>query len=250
MHKETQQQVEQQCLKLIQDKVRNNKVIWVGFDHEYQKEITQQILNLTQNPIEKVFPDYIGPKYIFEHFRITSAGENRKGAKIQRKLADINREVEAEMAANADDTHTIIRNDPMPPHTYVNYQQSIIRNCESHLNALHKYTEPYECVGFVLHYTDFALFFDSDDTILFHDDKTYRLSKDTMTLSQLLLYKEKIDFIIFVTNDSVEILNLKNLQSPYVPESVVYVRARETGHMTMHIKDKIGPLSLKRFKLF
>lgn len=238
MHKETQRQVEQQCLELIKDKVRNNKAIWVGFDYEYQEEISQQILNLIQNPIEKVFPDYIGSKYILEHFRITSAGENRKGAKIQYKLAEINREVEAEMAANTDDTHTIIRNDPMPPHTYANYQKSIKENCESHLNALLNYTEPYERVGFVLHYTDFALVFDSDDTILSHDDKRYRLSKDTMTLSQLLLYKGKIDFIIFVTNDSVEILNLKNLQSPYAQESVIYVRTRGTGHVTIYIKDK------------
>lgn len=208
---------------------------YFGLLEEDRREIEQILRKAQPNENISQFPDFLFDRGFIEHFQITSSKTTRKGAEHAKKeeefYSKVNRETEKlkqEWNSNPsfDETRCMRweMNNPVHNHEYLikSFENSWCHYMESY----DKYMGNKEIGIFMVEYPEMALSMyenvyegwisgmSQGDMREPEEFKGYRLSRDKELLNFIYRYKEQIKYVIFVSNQGIEIICLDKI--PYL----------------------------------
>lgn len=253
--------------RILLDLVQQNKDIinFYSVSKEEKQKILEIISTAEDNKTEYVFPDFEFDNGFIEHFQITSSYTNRNGSYMERKNAEIHRELKKKMIkadeemSNGEKLIESISVEPVlqDKQSYSDFIKSFKDNFEKHLESLDKYEGTKGLSIFLIEYSDSVLrkkiknIEDQKCILLYgdvskNDKKVYMLSKDVDLLKYVYTKKDKVDYIIFVNRSCVDGLYIEVIKTEKIIE---LVDTLNEGYLFYPINLYTGKLSIgiKRF---
>lgn len=182
------------------------------------------ILNkVTANSESNSFPDFMFDGGFIEHFQVSAANENKKGSKHNIAVNDFERESKETFEQEKNeflqspprenptmgtyDMKVVKHEMACPEYSYENFVKSFKRNFEKHIKSLQKYKGDKSIGIFLIELVG------ANITIMRNNcfRALYRLAVDQELLTYINQYVEYLKFIIFVSTDSYEILELNKI---------------------------------------
>lgn len=207
--------------------------------HKQEKDCFEQVIKLakdkndtrllsflnkaTANPESSLFPDFLFDDGFIEHFQVSAANENKKGSKHNSAVNVFERESKEtfEQAKNkflqlpprknpvigTYDLKVTKHEMACPEYSYESFVKSFKRNFEKHIKSLQKYTGKKSIGIFLIELVGANL------TVIQNNRfrEFYRLEFDKELLTYIKQYTDFLKFIIFVSTDSYEILELDQI---------------------------------------
>lgn len=175
------------------------------------------------NPNLNDFPDFVSDKGIIEHFQVSSSQTSRKGgSEHQRKHAEFQKKVNAEEAALKEkmqqfpspyEVQSVKHGFQYPQHSYQDFCKSFKKSWEHHASRIDTYKGNKDTTIFMVEYLDGALHMCENFTVsdlkkdafwgdMLRQEKYayYRLSLDKELLNYIYTFKNKVDYIVLVTD--------------------------------------------------
>jgi hypothetical protein len=177
----------------------------------------------TANPESSLFPDFLFDGGFIEHFQVSAANENRKGSAHNIAVNDFERESDTAFEQEKNDfLQSPPRKNPVigtydlkvvthemtcPEYSYESFVKSFKRNFEKHIRHLQDYSGDKTNGTFLIEFVGARV------TIMRNNcfSAFYRLAVDRELLTYINQYAESLNFIIFVSTDSYEILELNEI---------------------------------------
>ena len=195
-------------------------------------KIEKVLRDAIPNPKISQFPDFVSKSGFIEHFYVTSSMTNRKGSFHKKEEAIFMKRVEKdeerfknEMNENPSfgEVKSIHNIFSFPKHSHKYFVKSFINTWNNHMDSYEKYQGIKEISIFMIEYQDMALRMKEDfgdikcevwygDMLCSHKGYDYyRLSRDVELLNFVYKFKDKIDFVIMVCGNNVEIICVENI---------------------------------------
>lgn len=177
----------------------------------------------TANSESSLFPDFLFDGGFIEHFQVSAANENKKGSKHNIAVNDFERESKTTFEQERNEfLQSPPRKNPVigtydmkvvkhemacPEYSYENFVKSFKRNFDKHILSLQKYKGDKSIGIFLIELVG------ANITIMRNNcfRAFYRLAIDRELLTYINQYAEYLKFIIFVSADSYEILELNEI---------------------------------------
>lgn len=174
---------------------------------------------IKEYPDENQFPDFIFSHGVMEHFIITGYKESKKGSAFKIEEAKNNKKTESFFKEEDDkflksvrdlgSFYTVSHKNIYDNSIYQDFVCSFIKNFSNHMESLKKSKYCNEIVIFLIEQEDGRLSIFENN----HFKRFYLLSED----KNLLLYLEEqyplVNYVIFNSADSVEVIDLSNIDS-------------------------------------
>lgn len=198
-----------------------------GFSLEDWQGFCGVLVAAEPNSNSNEFPDFISGDSLLEHFEISGTQEGRKGSTFKRKhepfLKLVREEVDAAMAS--DEPESTTRAFRYPGLTYLHLLDSLERNLISHIESLDTFVASHKVTTsvFIIEHQECGLgmfentYADVGEGRVFGDMRkpqkfeNYRLSRDGQALKLLYGFSSKLDIVIFVGADSIEVIKLNEI---------------------------------------
>lgn len=173
------------------------------------------------------FPDFVYKEGFIENFEITASKSNRKGSAqkvydnkicgtVYKKAYELNKD---------SDSVKIAAFSAKEPEASYEYLCNSFKDCwEKHINSLSKYNGNKSVGVFLINYTEFSLWMHGTNKNLdeahyrklygdieYECSSPYRLSRDENLLNCIYEYHHQIRYVIFSTNDYVEIISVRDI---------------------------------------
>ena len=175
------------------------------------------------NPNLNDFPDFVSDKGIIEHFQVTSSQTSRRGgSEHQRKHAEFQKKVDAEEATLIEkmqqspspyEVQSVKHGFQYPQHSYQDFCESFKKCWEHHASRIDTYKGNKDTTIFMIEYLDGALHMCENFTVsdlkkdafwgdMLRQEKYayYRLSLDKELLNYIYTFKNKVDYVVLVTD--------------------------------------------------
>ena len=206
------------CIKNVISAFRDEGCFHIESCNCNRSDILKALQNLSEPSDANQFPDFIFNDGIIEHFVVTGYKESIKGSEF--KIEEFKRNKETETFFKEEDKkilnssrnpgtfYSVNHENTYSNSTYENFVFSFKRNFNHHSESLQKSKYMNEAVIFLIEQEDARLGIYENNMF----KRFYLLSEDKILLSYL---KEKfplINYVIFNSNDSVEIIDLSNLE--------------------------------------
>lgn len=210
----------------------NNSVMehYFGMSNDDRSLFEKQLRSAISNPEPSKFPDFLINDGFIEHFQITSSHMTKKGATHQKQHQyfsdNMNKEIQKfkdEMNSNPsfDTVKEQSWNFSYPIHSYDNLVHSFKTNWEKHITSLKKFIGNKNIGIFLIDYPEMVLKTHINfnvktehcygDLLYREENSWYRLSRDKQLLNYIYQYCDLINYVIFKTFDTYEIINLSNV---------------------------------------
>ena len=205
------------------------------------KQVFIALQQAKENPKLSEFPDFIFDNGFIEHFKVTSSKEGRKGStkiieenRFKHSIADEEQQFIEYCQNNPKigESRSVSWSRKGSQHSYQNLQNSFKKQFEHHLNSLTNYKGNSELKIFIIEYSDYGIEMEEDLFKNYPDNAkriptrepkhfwNYRLSKDKNMLNYLYNFQDKIDYVIYDSIDSCEIIKID--QIPQIIKSIPY----------------------------
>ncbi len=204
------------CIERVKESLRGRNNIGIVASNCNLKSIVDIFDTLVSNPKESVFPDFFYPNGYLEHFSVTSSKDNRKGSSFMSSSRQKEKETELYFKEQADSffreshefgsTKVSMVENVYKDFSYSNFKESLKRHFEDHINSLLKSGFGGE-VAFLIEQQDARMSIYVKNKF----SAFYLLSKDKELLEFFSQYSNKIRYIIFVVVDSIELIDLSNI---------------------------------------
>lgn len=195
-----------------------------GLTIEDYSIIEKLLEEIVPNEKSNEFPDFIFPNGFVEHFMITSSKTNKKGAAHKIAKSIFQKENE-ELAKELSAQQPIYRNHlEYSGHSYSNLVKSFKSTWNNHINSLGKYHGKKGKGIFLIEYFDTAALSMAelklegvnelsigDYPVKQENVDSYRLSRDKTILEWLYQFEDRIEYVIFLTEEHVEFIKLSNV---------------------------------------
>lgn len=207
------------CLNNIRNALKSENSFHVETSNCDTKVIADALETIVVPQDANRFPDFVFDGGILEHFSIAGYKESVKGSEY--KIEESKRNKETKIFSKEEDKkflyssrspgtfYSVNRENTYNNSTYENFIFSFKRNFDNHFVSLQKSKYINETVIFLIEQEDSRLGIYEDNIF----KRFYLLSEDKTILMYL---KEKfplVNYVIFISMDSVEILDLSNLES-------------------------------------
>lgn len=220
-----QNTIEQECLEFVKNNM--NEKDSFGLTDEQYIEIREWINEAKPNSSNNKFPDFVFKDGFIEHFSVTSSQEDKKGAKQKRKSSILQNKSKSSFLKelNNSETDEVVFNRSYSQnfeiHSHSNIMKSIKKNWEKHIESYDKNISILKKRIFLIEYIDINLeTATSNENQLVEVFDTYRISVDKQILDWIYIYKNKIDYLIFINLQlkSIEIIRIDNI--PEIKEKI------------------------------
>ena len=204
--------------------------MFFGCTSEDVDRIRSALKEVRQNP-ETSFPDFFSPRACVELFRISSSEQGLRGGPAQmRQDGELKKTIAKDDASAAEeencDVRVYCRNHPR--HSYESLTACLRKVFEKHIDSLQEHGREYETTIFVIEYPECdlhgMLLPDSEvdyDGLAMGDlvpsyspgqkGDLYRLSRDKENLKWMSSYADRVDYVVFVGVQCVEVINLHRI---------------------------------------
>ena len=175
------------------------------------------------NSESSLFPDFLFDGGFIEHFQVSAANENKIGSAHNIAVNDFERESRATFEQEKNEfLQSPPRKNPVigtydlkvtkhemvgPKYNYESFVKSFKRNFEKHITSLQKYTGDKANGIFLIELVGANITAMQNGQFL----EFYRLAIDRELLTYINQYAEYLKFIIFVSADSYEILEMNEI---------------------------------------
>ncbi|MGB3161776.1 MAG: hypothetical protein WBA84_11080 [Carnobacterium sp.] len=217
-----QNEHEKKCIDIIKSKFSVKNCF--GLTTENYSIMEKCLEEIVPNEKSNEFPDFVFPNGFVEHFMITSSKLDKKGAAHKIAISKFEQKNE-ELAKKLSDQKPTYRNSfEYNGHSHSNLVNSFEINWNKHIGSLEKYRGKKDNGIFLVEYFDTAalsmaeLKLEGTDGLFTGDYKLeqeiiygYRLSRDKKLLKWLYQFEDRIEYVIFLTEESVEIIKLSNI---------------------------------------
>ena len=204
---------ERECFEHVKELAKN----------KYDTRLLSFLYKATANSESSLFPDFLFDGGFIEHFQVSAANENKKGSAHNIAVNDFERKSRAAFEQEKNDfLQSPPRKNPVigtydlkvvthemtcPAYSYESFVKSFKRNFEKHINSLQKYTGDKTNGIFLIELVGANITVMQNGRFL----KFYRLEFDRELLTYINQYAEYLKFIIFVSADKYEILELNKI---------------------------------------
>jgi len=217
-----QNEQEKKCIDIIKSKFSVKNCF--GLTTENYSIIEKWLEEIEPNEKSNEFPDFLFPNGFIELFKITSSKLDKKGAAHKIALSKFEKKNEESAQKLSDQKPTYRNSFGYSDHSHSNLINSFEINWNKHIGSLEKYRGKKDNGIFLVEYFDrgalsmaelklegtdglFIGDYNSDQEILY----SYHLSRDKKLLNWLYQFKDRIEYVIFLTEDSIEIIKLSNI---------------------------------------
>ncbi len=181
-------------------------------------DVLKVLQNLKEPSDANQFPDFIFNGGIVEHFAVAGYKESRKGSEFKIEESKGNKKTEtffkeedkkfSNSPRNPGTYHTISHENTYSNSVYKDFLSSFKRSFNNHLESLQKSKHINETVIFLIEQEDvrFGIYQNNRFT------RFYLLSEDKSLLMYLKEQYPLVNYVIFNSADSVEIIDLSNLE--------------------------------------
>lgn len=232
-YRENQAEHERSVLRRIRCSINESNLdMFFGCAREDVDRIRLALDEVKQNP-ETSFPDFFSSGACVELFRISSSEQGRRGGPAQmRQDGELKKTIAEDDASAAKEENYEARAYCRihPRHSYENLTACLKKVFEKHIDSLQEHGGEYETTVFVIECPECdlhgMLLPDSEvdyDGLAMGDlapsyapgRKTglYRLSRDKENLRWMSSYVDRVDYIVFVGAQCVEVINLHRVDS-------------------------------------
>ena len=218
------------CLNFIKEHLESDSMFY-GMSKEDCDRIEKMILSAVPNPRSSEFPDFICDGGFIEHFQISSGKTTKKGSLHKQNEAKFNNDYETgleEFKAKIDEEPIVgvCRSYSLDmeykEHSYENLVCSMEKTFEHHIDSMHKYNNGANIGAFLIEYSEMALSMIEDCYTEMNGLKVgdlhkqehfsdYRLSRDKNMLDFIYKYRQEIQYIVYLSRTSVEIISVENI---------------------------------------
>lgn len=218
------------CLNVIKEHLENGAMFY-GMSREDCDRIEKMFLSAVPNSRSSEFPDFICNGGFIEHFQISSGRMTKKGSLHKQNEAKYNNDYETgleEFKAKIDEEPImgVCRSYSLDmeykEHSYENLVCSMEKTFEHHIDSMHKYNNGANIGVFLIEYSEMALSMFEDRYAEmnglqvgdFHKPEhfsDYRLSRDKNMLDFIYKYRQEIQYIVYLSRTSVEIISVENI---------------------------------------
>lgn len=217
-----QNEHEKKCIDIIKSKFSVQNCF--GLTTENYSIIEKWLEEIEPNEKSNEFPDFVFQNGFVEHFMITSSKLDKKGAAHKIALSKFEKKNE-ELAQKLSDQKPAYRNSQeYSGHSHSNLVNSFKINWNNHIGSLEKYRGKKDNGIFLVEYFDTGalsmaeLKLEGTDGISTGDYQleqeiiySYRLSRDKKLLKWLYQFEDRIEYVIFLTEERVEFIKLSNI---------------------------------------
>lgn len=209
--------IEQRCLDFVKNDM--NEKDCFGLSNKQYIELKNWLSETKPNLNNNKFPDFVFNDGFIEHFAVTSSLEDKKGAKQKRESSVFKNRSETTFLSNLDSSKEEMLfsrsyGREFEEHTHCNIINSMKKNWVKHIESYDKNISASKHGIFLIEYIDINI-----QTAVSRNNKsaeifdTYRISVDKYLLDWLYIYKEKIDYLIFVNliSRSIEIIRIDRI---------------------------------------
>lgn len=217
-NQEYQNDVEQRCLKFVKNNMNDED--FFGLSNKQCIEFRKWISEVKPNFDINKFPDFVFNDGFIEHFEVTSSSEDRKGAKQKRESKVFKNKSETNFLSKLDSSKegeilfSGSHGRKFEEHTHSNIIKSIKKNWLKHIESYDKNISTSRQGIFLIEYIDIniqtAVSKKNEPAEIFD---TYRISVDRQLLEWIYIFKEKIDYVIFINivSSSIEIIKIDQI---------------------------------------
>ena len=202
---------EQECLEIVKKAYccasGGTRIV---FDNSDRATFSKILFSAKETGNDETFPDFVCEGAIIEHFKVTSAKENRKGSAFNAKEAGEIRKHEALVNGSSLIPGSMRVMSSKYEYTLLSYRSfcdSVKRNVLNHLDSLKKFNLDGNLAVFMLEQADAALAIYENDVF----SRFYRHSGDGLMLSWLKENASDVNYIIYVASDMIEIIDMSKL---------------------------------------
>lgn len=217
-----QNEQEKKCIDIIKSKFSVKNCFGLTTENYFIFE--KWLEEIKPNEKSNEFPDFLFPNGFVELFKITSSKLDKKGAAHKIALSKFEK-INEEAAQKLSDQKPTYRNSfEYSDHSHPNLVNSFETSWNKHIDSLEKYRGNKDNGIFVVEYFDRGalsmgeLKLEGTDGLFIGDYNSdqeklhsYRLSRDKKLLNWLHQFKDRIEYVIFLTEDTVEIIKLSNI---------------------------------------
>lgn len=210
-----QNRIEQHCLDILKDNL--SKEMCFGLSDVEYVELKERLKKAKPNGNSNDFPDFICDEGFIEHFAVTSSSETRKGSKEKaetvmfekRNCARFSKRMEKK---DAEETIKHFSNRKIKGHSHDNIIKSIKKNWKKHIESYDNFSGCKEHGIFLLEYGDQGALETMEKTAKGYKHYwTYRLNTDKELLKWLYDYKNKVEYILFMSQESIEVIKIDQI---------------------------------------
>lgn len=217
-----QNEHEKKCIDIIKSKFSVQNCF--GLTTENYSVMERWLEEIIPNTSSNEFPDFVFSNGFIEHFMITSSKSDSKGS--SHKIAELKfHEKNVESAKKLSNQQPNYRNSlKYSSHSYSNLVKSFKNTWNKHINSLEHYQRKNDKGVFLVEYFDIAALsmaelslegvnelFIGDYPVKQEHVDSYRLSRDKYMLKWLYQFADRIEYIIFLTEEHVEFIKLSNI---------------------------------------
>lgn len=205
------------CLNIIRSALRHEKFFHVEASNCDEKVIVNVLKTIVEPQDSNRFPDFVFDGGIIEHFAVTGYKESRKGSEFKIEESKGNKETEEffkkedkkfiDSSRNPGTFQSVTHENTYNNSTYDDFLFSFKRNFDNHLVSLQKSKYVNEIVVFLIEQEDARLGIYENDIF----NRFYLLSEDKTLLTYLKEKYPLVNYVIFNSADSVEIIDLSNI---------------------------------------
>ena len=210
---------EKSCFKKLSDGyLKRDSNIRCLFDNSDSETIKDIIISSRPNTNDTAFPDFLFRGGAIEHYEVTTAKEIKgKGSAHKSAIGLFERDTDKQILKS----NELFKASHFVPNTtktdryemtfddfkYEYFIESIKRNIESHVSSLKKSNKYFDKMVFLLEHKGGMLFCEDGNGKLL----PYKISNDIAALNILKNYIKVVDYIIYVSDDNFEILDLSKI---------------------------------------
>lgn len=206
------------CLNILKNALQNGRNFHVEASNCDNQIITDALKTVNEPQDANQFPDFIFDSGIIEHFGVAGYKESKKGSEFKIKESKGKKETEEffiekdkkflNSLRNPNTYQTISYENTYSNSTYKDFLFSFKRNFKNHLESLQKSNYINQTVIFLIEQEDGRLGIYENNIF----KKFYLLSEDKHLLSYLKEKYPLVNYVIFNSADSVEIIDLSNIE--------------------------------------
>lgn len=208
-----QRQQEKECFELVKKLAKDKN----------DTRLFTFLNRATANPESSLFPDFLFNGGFIEHFQVSAANENKKGSEHNIAVNEFEQESDAAFEQEKNEfLQSPPRKNPVigtydlkvvkhemvcPAYSYESFAKSFKRNFEKHIKSLQKYKGDKSIGIFLIELVGANITIMRNNYIR----EFYRLAVDRELLTYINQYAEYLKFIIFISTDKYEIIELNEI---------------------------------------
>ena len=205
------------CLNQVKESFANHSNLTKEFDNADYSVMRGILVSASQNPNHSVFPDFFFDGGVIEHFEVTCTGESRKGSDYKivekdkqqkvKEASDKQKETYLKQEYNPGTIETHLIEARYEFFTHDDFIKSFKRNCLKHIDSLSKSEYKNQTVVFLIELQDSKLCVYENGSF----KRFYLLHEDIKVLSFIKECLTNVNYVIFKTMDTYEILDLSKI---------------------------------------